>query len=584
MEEILMLKEAIYHRPKNNYAYSYDANTVHIRLRSKKGDLKQVSLLHGDSYTIKDGIWIYEQAEMVHVGADMLFDYWLAEIKPSHRRLLYGFKCVSEETTLYYTERGFFEEAPEKTANYFNFPYVNPADVFHAPSWVKDTVWYQIFPERFGNGDPSLNPPETQPWGGKPELDNYFGGDFQGVIDHLDYLQDLGINGIYFTPIFKARTNHKYDTVDYLEIDPQFGDTVLLKKLVDECHRRDIKVMLDAVFNHSGYFFGPFQDVLKNGEASAYKDWFHIRKFPLQEGNTLNYETFSFEKNMPKLNTENPEVKEYLLKVASYWVEEFDIDGWRLDVADEVDHAFWREFRKTVKAIKPDVYILGEIWHDAMPWLQGDQFDAAMNYRFVHAVVDFFSQRKITAEQFKQEITHVYHSYPIPVNEVAFNLLGSHDTPRLLTVSYDNKKSVKLSYLFVLSSQGSPCIYYGDEIGLTGGPDPDCRKCMIWEEDKQDRDLRAFIQKLIALRKRIPAFGNDGSFSFVDLHSELISYTRENESEKLLFLLNAGDTPVHADVPAGFEKAEDVWTGLPYEGTNMTIEPQSFIILHKTIQ
>ncbi|MCM3789922.1 alpha-glycosidase [Domibacillus indicus] len=579
-----MFKEAIYHRPKNNFAYSYDPDTVHIRLRCKKGDLTHVSLLHGDSYILKDGIWVYDEEDMILAGSDMLFDYWMAEIKPAHRRLLYGFKCVSGDETIYYTERGFFDQAPEKTANYFNFPYINPADIFTAPRWVKDTVWYQIFPERFGNGDPRLNPPNTQPWGGKPEFDNYFGGDFQGVIDHLDYLQDLGITGIYFTPIFKANTNHKYDTIDYLQIDPQFGDEALLRKLIDECHQRGIKVMLDAVFNHSGYFFGPFQDVLEKGEASKYKDWFHIRKFPLQEGDQLNYETFSFEKNMPKLNTENREVKDYLLNVASHWVKNFDIDGWRLDVADEVDHAFWREFRRTVKAIKPDVYILGEIWHDALPWLQGDQFDAAMNYRFVHAIVDFFAQRKITAEQFKQEITHVYHSYPIPINEVAFNLLGSHDTPRLLTVAYDNKESVKLSYLFALSSPGSPCIYYGDEIGLTGGPDPDCRKCMVWDEDKQDRDLRAFIQKAIALRKQIPAFGNSGSFAFADIHPELISYTRENKQEKLLFLINSSDTPIQADVPDVFMNARNVWTEETHNEKTVVIQPQNFVILHKTMQ
>ena len=576
-----MLKQAIYHRPKNNFAYSYNTKTVHIRIRCMKGDLSQVVLLYGDSYTIEDGKWVYEEKEMTLTGSDSLFDYWFAEIQPPFRRLLYGFKCISKETTAYYTERGFFEEAPDKSVNYFSFPYINPADIFSPPGWVKETVWYQIFPERFSNGDSALNPPETEPWGGSPKLDNYFGGDFQGVIDHLDYLQNLGINGIYFTPIFKANTNHKYDTIDYLEIDPQFGDASLLKKLVSECHKRGIKVMLDAVFNHSGYYFAPFQDVLKNGEASVYKDWFHIRKFPLQEGDTLNYETFGFEKNMPKLNTEHPEVKEYLLKVAAYWVEEFDIDGWRLDVADEIDHAFWRDFRNTVKAIKPDIYILGEIWHDAMPWLQGDQFDAVMNYRFVHSVVDFFAAKRITAEQFKQEITHVSQSYPVPVNESAFNLLGSHDTPRLLTVADNKKERVKLSFLFTLSFLGSPCIYYGDEIGLTGGEDPDCRKCMVWDEDKQDRDLRTFIQKLISLRKSIPVFGNGGSFSFTNVHPEIISYIKSNEQDKLLFLLNASENPLQVEIPEEFVQTKDLWTGLDYTESAVTIHPQSFIILHK---
>ena len=253
-----------------------------------------------------------------------------------------------------------------------------------------------------------------------------------------------------------------------MEIDPQFGDKATFKRLVDVCHQHGIKVMLDAVFNHSGYYFPPFQDVLKNQEHSKYKDWFHIRDFPIITKPRPNYDTFAFTEQMPKLNTENAEVKEYLLNVARYWIEEFDIDGWRLDVANEVDHSFWREFRKTVKSVKPDAYILGEIWHDSMPWLQGDQFDAVMNYPFTQSALDFFAKGTINADVFAQRISHVLHSYPNNVNEVSFNLLGSHDTPRILTIANENKDRLKLLFLFQLTFIGSPCIYYGDEIGMTG--------------------------------------------------------------------------------------------------------------------
>lgn len=213
------------------------------------------------------------------------------------------------------------------------------------------------------------------------------------------------------------------------------------------------------------------------------------KKFPLQEENKVNYRTFGFEPIMPKLNTENKEVQNYLLHVAKYWIEEFNIDGWRLDVANEVDHHFWREFRKTVKSIKPDVYILGEIWHDSMPWLQGDQFDAVMNYRFTNAALDFFAKQISTVEKFQNELTKVMQSYPQHVNEVAFNLLGSHDTPRVLTMCQGETQRLKLLYVFQFSFTGTPCIYYGDEIGLTGGDDPGCRKCMEWDSTKQDLDL-----------------------------------------------------------------------------------------------
>src|SRR5699024_5658775 len=209
-----------------------------------------------------------------------------------------------------------------------------------------------------------------------------------GIIKHLDYLVDLGINGIYFTPIFKAHSNHKYDTIDYMEIDPQFGDKSTFKELVKACHEKGIRIMLDAVFNHSGYYFSQFQDVLEKGENSKYKNWFHIKDFPIQTDPVPNFDSFAFTSHMPKLNTEHPDVKQYLLDVATYWIKEFDIDGWRLDVANEVDHQFWREFRTAVKSVKQDVYILGEIWHDSMPWLQGDQFDAVMNYPFTNSAIE----------------------------------------------------------------------------------------------------------------------------------------------------------------------------------------------------
>lgn len=537
-----MFKEVIYHRPKNNFAYAYDKDKLHIRLRAKKNDLKSVVLLHGDPYVWGNNGWEFKKTEMVRQASDDLFDYWHVEITPPYRRLRYGFELISEDERLFYGEKGFRSTAPtEDISYYFAFPFLHSIDVFQAPSWVKDTVWYQIFPERFANGDPTLNPKGTLPWGSsKPTATNFFGGDFQGVMDHLDYLVDLGINGIYFTPIFKAYSNHKYDTIDYMEIDPQFGDKETFRRLVRECHKRGIRVMLDAVFNHSGYYFPPFQDVLKNQEKSPYIDWFHLREFPVKPDPEPNYDTFAFVGTMPKLNTENPEVRAYLLKVARYWVEEFDIDGWRLDVANEVDHQFWRDFREEVKSIKPDVYILGEIWHDSMPWLRGDQFDAVMNYPFTNSVIDFFAKDDITVEEFSNSITKVLYMYPENVNEVQFNLLGSHDTSRVLTQANGEIDRVKLLYLFQLSFIGTPCIYYGDEIGMVGGQDPGCRACMIWDETKQNRELFTFIKNLIEMRKTIPGFGNDGTFSIVafDHQASTLVYEKRADDRRLVFIMN----------------------------------------------
>ena len=538
-----MLKEAIYHRPKNNFAYAYDKDTLHIVLQTKKNDMESVALLFGDPYDWKDEIWQTQTVEMIKSGSTALHDYWFIDVKPEFQRMRYGFRCTDSSEICYYTEGGIYSAPPAEISNYFCFPYLNQIDVFHAPDWVKDTVWYQIFPERFGNGDLSLNPKGSLPWGSAaPTATNFFGGDFQGVIDHLDYLVDLGINGVYFTPIFKAYSNHKYDTIDYMEIDPQFGDKETFRRLVRECHQRGIRVMLDAVFNHSGYYFPPFQDVLDKQEKSAYTEWFHLREFPVKPEPVPNYHAFGFVGSMPKLNTENPEVKAYLLKVARYWIEEFDIDGWRLDVANEVDHQFWRDFRKEVKAVKPDAYILGEIWHDSMPWLGGDQFDAVMNYPFTNSAIDFFAKNERSPEDFANSITNVLHMYPANVNEVAFNLLDSHDTPRILTLADGKMDRVKLLYLFQLSFIGTPCIYYGDEIGMEGGQDPGCRACMIWDETKQNRELFTYVKNLIAMRKTIPAFGNDGTFQIVmyDNEANTLVYQKQAGNRRILFVINNG--------------------------------------------
>ena len=546
-----MLKEAIYHRPKNNYAYAYDKDTLHIFLQTKKNDLGTVELIFGDPYDWKNDQWQTKKRKMAKSGSSDLYDFWFIAIKPEFRRMRYGFRCSSEYEVCIYCESGIFSAEPEDISNYFCFPYLNGADVFTAPSWVKDTVWYQIFPERFANGDASINPADTLPWGAaEPTPMNFFGGDFQGIIDHLDHLVELGINGIYFTPIFKAYSNHKYDTIDYMEIDPQFGDKETFRRLVDECHKRGIRVMLDAVFNHSGYYFPPFQDVLENQENSKYTDWFHLWDFPVVPEPKPNYDTFAFVGSMPKLNTENPEVIEYFLDVARYWVEAFNIDGWRLDVANEVDHAFWRKFRQAVKTIKPDAYILGEIWHDAMPWLEGDQFDAVMNYPFTNSTIDFFAKNQISAANFADSITKVLHMYPANVNEVAFNLLDSHDTPRIVTLADGNINRVKLLYLFQLSFIGTPCIYYGDEIGMAGGQDPDCRACMEWDENKQNLDLFQYVKTLIELRKNHSLFGNGGSFRFLYADDKAVIYEKGNGHERLIFVLNNSNETI--DIPNVF--------------------------------
>ncbi|MFD0048820.1 glycoside hydrolase family 13 protein [Actinomycetes bacterium NPDC127524] len=571
---------AIFHRPGDNFIYPTDQETLHIRIRTKKNDVQEVQLLHGDPYE-----WDKASLEPMKIsGSDSLFDYWHIHVKPEYRRIRYGFFLKSGEEETYLTEKGFFEEAPDDVGYYFAFPYIHKTEVFNAPEWVKETVWYQIFPERFGNGNSDIDPEGALPWGSKePSPDNFFGGDFEGVIEHLDHLEDLGINGVYFTPIFKAYSNHKYDTIDYFEIDPQFGDKETLKRLVSECHKRGIRVMLDAVFNHSGYYFEPFQDVLKNGGNSPYKDWFHPHSFPLHAGERPNYETFGFVGSMPKLNTYNKDVKKYLLDAAAYWIKEFDIDGWRLDVANEIDHQFWREFRQTVREIKPDLYILGEIWHDSMPWLRGDQFDAVMNYPFTANILNLLAFDKINAKQFMNNISSVYHSYPENVFSVAFNLVGSHDTPRILTECGGDEDKTRLVFSLLLTFMGTPCIYYGDEIGLSGEMDPGCRKCMEWDQEKQNLRMYHHIKELIALRKQEPLLSNEGQFEFLpSLHENLVAFRKFTDKKSVLIAANPSGEPVKAILPGDaeytslFSASADIKTG---SAPSLELGSYGFIII-----
>lgn len=550
---------AIYHRPESEYAFLYTNTRFRIRLRTRKNDIKKVYVLCGDPYTITTEKWYQKQRPMKKCLSTNVHDYWEIEVTSETRRLQYAFHVVGEDNTdCFYGDQGIFpyrENVITEPNFYFRIPYFHQIDRFTIPEWVKETVWYQIFPERFANGDKANDPEHTLPWGSKdPDREDFFGGDLQGVRDHLDYLTDLSVNGIYFCPIFKATSNHKYDTIDYYEVDPAFGDKKLLKNLIDEAHKRGIRIMFDAVFNHMGVHSPQWQDVLKNGEKSIYKDWFHIRFFPVdsyqmtdlpETAENIPYDTFAFTPFMPKLNTANPEVQKYLLDIATYWIKEFDIDGWRLDVANEVDHHFWKKFREAVTEIKPDIYILGEIWHSSQAWLQGDEFHAVMNYAFTDSIKDYFAKKKITASQMVSGMNHQQMLYRDQVNEGTFNLLDSHDTARILTLCQGNKELMKSVMAFMFLQKGSPCIYYGTEIGMTGEDDPDCRKCMIWEKEEQDLELFGFIKELVSLRKQLSKIISEGSTQWLIVYDreDKLYFTRELEGQIIYVYFNQSKEP-----------------------------------------
>ena len=539
---------AIYHRPESEYAYLYKEGQVHIRIRTKKEDIEKILLHYGDPFIFLEDS--YEDVkEMVKVTSDALFDYWQVAVSVRFARLQYLFELEDKEgQSVLYGDKGFTDNSPENLAyegNRFKLPYIHEIDGCQVPEWVSKTVWYQIFPERFANGNAELSPEGALDWDSsiRPKSTDFFGGDLQGIIDHLDYLQDLGITGLYLCPIFESPSNHKYNTTNYFEIDRHFGDKETFRQLVEQAHLRGMKVMLDAVFNHIGDQSAQWQDVLKHGENSAYKDWFHIQKFPVTNDKLMNpkelpYHTFAFASYMPKLNTANPEVKDYLLSVATYWIEHFDIDAWRLDVANEVDHQFWRDFRKAVLAKKPDLYILGEVWHTSQPWLNGDEFHAVMNYPLSDSIKDYFLSRSKKTSQFISEINCQSMYYKQQISEVMFNLLDSHDTERILTTAQGDIQLVKSALAFLFLQRGTPCIYYGTELELDGGMDPDCRRVMPWDRVSSSNDMLNFMKNLIQLRKETADIIQHGKFTLEEIKPNVLALEWQHDHQVIRAVFN----------------------------------------------
>jgi neopullulanase len=411
---------------------------------------------------------------------------------------------------------------------------------FHTPDWVKHAVFYQIFPDRFANGDPTNDPANVQPWGTPPTPHNFMGGDLQGILQKLDYLQELGMTAIYLNPIFQATSNHRYNTYDYFRIDPKLGTMEDFQSLVQEMHRRGMRLILDGVFNHCGRGFYAFHDVVENGKHSPYVGWFHIKRFPIfpYDGRKkANYESWWGIRSLPKFNTDNPQVRQFLLSVARYWIEQ-GADGWRLDVPNEIDDdTFWREFRQVVKSANPDAYIVGEIWKDAKRWLQGDQFDAVMNYPLRDLCVELLAKGTMDAPAFATNLTRLFRRYPSEATYALLNLLGSHDTARWLTVCGDDVRRAMLGYTLLFTLPGAPCIYYGDEIGMTGEADPHCRACFEWDRRKWNRRLYQHVRALIALRKSSTAW-RTGALEVLCAEANVLAYARWDAADAFVVIIN----------------------------------------------
>lgn len=444
------------------------------------------------------------------------------------------------------------------------------------PAWAKDAIFYQIFPDRFAKSGRVTKPNNLLPWDAPPHQEKYHGGDLLGVVEKLDYLVDLGVNALYLNPIFQSACNHRYHTHDYYQVDPLLGGNAAFRELVTEAHKRGIRVMLDGVFNHASRGFFQFNDILENGPHSPWIDWFTIEDWPLSAydgSKPAHYLAWWDNRALPKFNTDNPQVQEFLMQVAEFWVREYDIDGWRLDVAAEIETpGFWEEFRQRVRAIKPDAYIVGEIWGIAPEWLSGDRFDSNMNYTFTGAITAFAGQEHvspklaegrgyqpyppITAEQFRDKIDHLLSSFHWETNLVQYNQLDSHDTPRLRSLAMGDVDTLKLCTLFQMTYPGPPSIYYGNEIGIAGTDvydeptqDKDARWPMSWDESAWETDLLDYFKTMIRIRNDNPVFRH-GRYETLFAEGNIYVFMRQDEEKKntAVVALNVSNEPTQVTV------------------------------------
>ena len=549
---------AITHYMEKRFAYAVKRGKFVIRIETKKDDMEKVILHYRDKYIPIEFFDTWASAEMKKVISSRFHDYYEAEINIDCICLRYQFELIDKNgERTYYGNYDFYDEKIDNIDRMFDLPQnLREEETFCVPQWAKNKVVYQIFPSRYATTEKI----SEKDWYKKPiSFKDNLKGNLRGVINTLDHLKELGIEVLYMTPIFRSDSCHKYDTIDYYRIDDSFGTEDDLKELVQKAHSMGMKVILDGVFNHSSPKFFAFQDLMEHQENSKYKDWYYVDKFPVKLAARHcrpDYKTFAYFGGMPKLNLSNEETAEYFINVGKYWIEKCDVDGWRLDVGDEVVHDFWKRFRKEIKSVKKDAFIIGEIWHYAGDFLEGDEWDSIMNYSFYYGVQDFVCNKLMSASRFVESLGFMRGRLYREVNPVLLNLIDSHDTARFLHVAGEDKNKLKFAAALQLLLPGMPMIYYGDEYGMTGGNDPDCRRGMVWDEKYQDLDMYKWYRSLIRVRKENPVLTEGELVSCkTDDETGLIEMVRVLNGAQITVVFNGGDEEILLEKYSGQNEA-----------------------------
>jgi glycosidase len=544
-------REAVLHIPLSNYAFANSEHRLTIRIRTQKDNVSACTLYYGDRACPATPV-VFEEIQMEIKARDELFDYYEATFETPYTRVCYYFKLQNEgEWTYYYSERFsnelailYFERnIMEERSEYYQYPYILRNEIPDVPAWFKKAVVYNIFPDSFvGEESGSLTQPKEVVLENGKVCRSRLGGTLKEVIKNLDYIQSLGVNCIYFNPIFAAGEYHKYDTIDYYHIDPCFGTNEEFKHLVEEIHKREMKIIIDGVFNHCSWEFFAFEDVMEKGEKSKYIDWFYDLKFPVcrpqSEKEKPGYACFAYEPKMPKLNTSNEEVQEYFANVGTYWIREYQIDGWRLDVANEIDRNFWRKFREAVKKENKEAILIGEVWENAESWLRGDIFDSTMNYEFRRICRDHIIGDNKNAITAAKQLEQMRLRYPTNLVIGQLNLLDSHDVPRFLSLCRGELRKWKLACILLMLFPGVPSLFYGDEQAICGMKENEYRNPMVWSQNPQ---LYGFVQKMIEIRKKYIEEDTSYKVLWEETDERVLTFVRDGRKGRLFVSLNVSE-------------------------------------------
>ncbi len=534
----------IYHRPQSEFAFALDDTNYIFRLRTAPLEADTVVFYFADRASMKP--LEFQAVNMPLAHRDKHFDWYELRLKTEFNRISYYFELKNKEEKLYYFGDCYERIDVAERSDYFQLPFNHRADRLVVPEWAKDAIVYNIFPDSFANSQNAIAvKSQTKDFQGS-ESRALLGGTIKGICDNLPYIHEMGFNCIYLNPIFAAGCYHKYDTLDYFEVDPCMGTKDDLRLMINKAHSLGMRVILDGVFNHMSSEHPIFKDVLKYGKDSRYYDWFYelpeYPEFP-KPGEEPAYTCFAYVPEMPKTNTANKEMQDYFIKVGTYWIDEFDIDGWRLDVANEVDDGFLRAFRKAVKQAKNDAIIVGEVWENAEHYLHGDMMDSAMNYDFRRYSRRLFADETVDVETFATNIDTILYRYREQATFSQLNLLDGHDVCRFLSLCDGNIDKIELAILFQMTFPGMPCVFYGDEKGMMGVSENEYRSKMEWDKKHELEDI---YKKLIALRKDNITL-RQGSYETLYAKAGILKYCRRLNNHKITVSINLSKETIDSD-------------------------------------